>query len=298
MVEPHSFDVQVDAAYQARPYQWRYASHEGRTVISGAAVASAGVETGMAGPALIRETLLLYGTVRPNEERVMRIAARFAGLVRSVKVAAGDRVEKGQVLAVIESSESLQTYRLRAPMAGTILSRRINAGELTGTGPLLVLADLSEVWVDFAAFPAQAPRLAAGQSVFVRTADGRVTGTTAISYLSPVGSSASQSILARAVLGNLAGEWKPGLLVTGAVAVAETEVPLAVRASALQTFRDFDVVFAKYGNTYEVRMLELGRRDDGYVEVLKGLDPGTEYVTRNSYLIKADILKSGASHAH
>ena len=36
----------------------------------------------------------------------------------------------------------------------------------------------------------------------------------------------------------------------------------------------------------------------GSVEVLDGLAPGTVYVTENSYLIKADIEKAGASHDH
>jgi len=58
------------------------------------------------------------------------------------------------------------------------------------------------------------------------------------------------------------------------------------------------VVFARFGDTYEVRMLELGRGNRDWIEVLGGLVPGTEYVTANSYLIKADIEKSGASHDH
>jgi cobalt-zinc-cadmium efflux system membrane fusion protein len=45
-------------------------------------------------------------------------------------------------------------------------------------------------------------------------------------------------------------------------------------------------------------MLELGRRDGEFVEVLSGLEPGTGYVSENSYLVKADIEKSGASHDH
>jgi cobalt-zinc-cadmium efflux system membrane fusion protein len=45
-------------------------------------------------------------------------------------------------------------------------------------------------------------------------------------------------------------------------------------------------------------MLSLGRRDSRSVEVLGGLAPGTVIVTDNSYLIKADIEKSGASHDH
>ena len=80
--------------------------------------------------------------------------------------------------------------------------------------------------------------------------------------------------------------------------VAETDVPLAVRRSALQTFRDFDVVFAKVGDTYEVRMLQLGLKDENYIEVLGGLSPEEIYVTGNSYLVKADIEKSVANHDH
>jgi len=76
------------------------------------------------------------------------------------------------------------------------------------------------------------------------------------------------------------------------------KVKLAVRQSGIQAFRDFQVVYAKFGDTYEVRMLELGRRNNVWVEVLGGIDPGTEYVAENSYLIKADIEKSGASHDH
>ena len=76
------------------------------------------------------------------------------------------------------------------------------------------------------------------------------------------------------------------------------EVELAVNRAGLQRFRDFTVVFAQVGESYEVRMLELGRQDETHVEILSGLKPGTTYVTEQSFLIKADIEKSGASHDH
>ena len=71
-----------------------------------------------------------------------------------------------------------------------------------------------------------------------------------------------------------------------------------MRQSAVQGFRDFQVVFARFDDVYEVRMLELGRRNHDWIEVLGGIEAGTQYVTENSYLIKADIEKSGASHDH
>jgi membrane fusion protein, heavy metal efflux system len=75
-------------------------------------------------------------------------------------------------------------------------------------------------------------------------------------------------------------------------------VPVAVPAAALQTFRDWTVVFLNEGTTYEALPVRTGRRDGEVVEIIAGLEPGMRYVTGNSFLLKADILKSGASHDH
>ncbi|MCZ6772340.1 MAG: HlyD family secretion protein, partial [Proteobacteria bacterium] len=63
-------------------------------------------------------------------------------------------------------------------------------------------------------------------------------------------------------------------------------------------FRDFTVVYGRFGDTYEVRMLELGRQTPEWTEVLGGLQPGTPYVTENAFLIRADVEKDGAVHDH
>jgi cobalt-zinc-cadmium efflux system membrane fusion protein len=88
------------------------------------------------------------------------------------------------------------------------------------------------------------------------------------------------------------------MTVAAEVTVGTRNVSLAVKESGLQRFRDFTVVFAQVGETYEVRMLELGERDGEYVEVTGGLKPGTNYVAEQSFLIRQDIEKSGASHDH
>lgn len=88
------------------------------------------------------------------------------------------------------------------------------------------------------------------------------------------------------------------MAVRGEVVTAVHEAPLVVEARALQRWRDFDVVFARIGEQYEVRVLTLGPADGEHVQVLAGLRPGTAYVTGNSYLLKAELEKSGASHDH
>ena len=89
-----------------------------------------------------------------------------------------------------------------------------------------------------------------------------------------------------------------GVFVKGELQIAEHSVPLAIKRTALQTMRDAPVVFVQTGDNYEKRELKLGRQDNNWVEVLSGLEPGTRYVTANSYLVKADIEKAGAAHEH
>jgi cobalt-zinc-cadmium efflux system membrane fusion protein len=296
--EPHSFDVKVSAEYAGAKHGWAYASYEGRTSIAADMAAAAEIKTAIAGPGVLRETLALYGAIQPNAERVRSVVARFPGPIRSVSKQIGDTVKAGDTLATIESNESLQTYAVTAPIAGVITQRRANAGEVAGSEPLFVLADFSTVWAELTVFARDRSRLQVGQRVKVFAADGEQNGEGVIAFIAPASAASNQSLVARVQLNNATSQWTPGLFVTGTVTVGETQSPLVVLNSALQAFRDFTVVFAQVGDTYEVRMLELGASDGEVTEVLGGLDPGTVYVTENSYLIKADIEKSGASHDH
>jgi len=118
-----------------------------------------------------------------------------------------------------------------------------------------------------------------------------------VSYIEPQVRN-DQARIAWLMLPNESDELTTGSFVHAEIEVANIDVPLAVKRIGLQDFRDFTVVYAKFGEQYEVRMLELGRKGEEWVEVLGGLNPGTEYVTENSYILKADIEKSGASHDH
>jgi cobalt-zinc-cadmium efflux system membrane fusion protein len=82
------------------------------------------------------------------------------------------------------------------------------------------------------------------------------------------------------------------------VVANEVAVPVAVSADAIQTINDETVVFGRYGDDFEARPLKLGRSDGQSVEVLNGLNAGEKYAAKNSFLIKADLGKSGASHDH
>lgn len=297
--EPHSFAVTVAATQGSRMHRWTFDSFEGRTTIAKAAAEASGVRTAVAGAATIVDTLLLSGRVALSAENVRSVTARFPGPIRDVAVSVGDSVKAGQRLATVEGNESLLPYPVTSPIGGIVAERHANPGETAGAEPLFVIANSATLWAELSLFPRDLALVKPGQVVRLVAADGDLTGTGRVLRVLPANTSQRSGIYTvRVEIDNKDGRWVPGLFVEARVQTASKPAVLAVKRSALQAFRDFTVVFVQVGETYEVRMLELGRQDDEWAEVLGGLKPGSVYVSENSYLIKADIEKSGASHDH
>ena len=295
--EPHSFTVNVTAIHAGKTHVWRYDSPEGEVTIAADMAQAAGLKVAAAGEGVLHETLALYGAIQPDPERMRSVTARFPGPVRSVSVNVGDAVRKGQTLATIESNESLQVYAVSAPIAGTLTARHTNPGESAGSEALFEIADFSSVRAELNVFPRDRAALKPGQAVRIKAADGAATGEGSIGFVAPVGT-ATQALVARVVLDNRAAQWTPGQFINAEVTVGSTPAPLVVPLTALQTFRDGDVVFVNEGERYQAQPVVLGRRDGERVQIVSGLKPGAAIVVENSYLVKADIEKSGASHDH
>ena len=297
VTEPHSFDVSVVAREGGRRHAWQYASYEGRTTITAEAARAAGIEIERAGPANLSETIELVGRVELDPSARAEVGAKFPGRVVSAGPNVGQFVRAGQVLARVESSESMQVYSITSPISGVVLERT-NVGDVAGSDPIYVIADPSRTMAVFPIFPRDMERVRTGQPVQLGVIDGERSVSSRIANFQSTADPMTGALLARAPLPNRDGFWRPGMSVQGVVAVASRRVPLAVKTEALQAFRDFTVVFAQVGNTYEVRMLELGTRGPEWTEVISGIKPGQAYVTKGSFVIKADIEKSGASHDH
>ncbi|MBZ4039039.1 efflux RND transporter periplasmic adaptor subunit [Novilysobacter selenitireducens] len=297
--EPHSFDVEVRATIDGQSLRWTYPSYEGRTEIAAAVAAKSGIEVAPAGPGTIADEHEVQGLLTPVEGRVASVAARFPGPVRSLRANVGDAVRAGQPLATIESNLSLSTYTVSSPIAGVVTDRNGAVGGVAAENmPLFEIADLSQLWVDLHIFGSDAQHIRPGVPVTVtRLSDGE-TIETMLERVLPGTATASQSTVARATIDNSDGLWRPGSAVKARITVDREPVDLMVPLAAVQQFRDWDVVFVRVGDTYEIRPVELGKRDGERVQVLSGLDKGAQVVVEQSYLVKADIEKSGASHDH
>ncbi|MCB1688280.1 MAG: efflux RND transporter periplasmic adaptor subunit [Halioglobus sp.] len=271
------------------------AQEEGLVRISRAVADQSGIGVATAGPATLEIVTQAYGRLVIPPDREAHIHARFPGLVKDIRVHVGERVTRGDVLAVIESNQSLRDYTVKASMSGIVTKRQLNLGELTDDEPLVVIVDDDWLWAELQIFPHQRGAVEQGQVVHLVREQRELRSV--ITHIAPSDNNAPY-MLARVTVDNTGRQFTPGEMVRADIVLESVEVPIAVENQALQTMEGQQVIFIREGDTYERRVPRLGRTDGYATEILDGLEIGETYVTDNSYLIKADIEKAGAEHHH
>jgi len=203
------------------------------------------------------------------------------------------------VLATVESNDSLLTYSIYAPRSGVVLERNTNVGDVANDDALFTIADLTTVWAEFHVFPRDLPLIKEQQVVNVHALETNDKAKSKIDMLLPTADAASQTVIAIVPIPNESGIWRVGMIIEGYVEVGEKVADLAIKEYAIQTLNEKSVVFIKENEkTYVPREVRLGESDGDYVEVLAGIKLGEEYVTKGSYRIKADLLKSTLEDEH
>lgn len=193
----------------------------------------------------------------------------------------------------------LTRFEIRAPIAGVVTSKQIASGQvMTGSETVFVVSDLSTVWAEMSVYAKDISTVRVGQPVTVKASAYDAVAVGKVAYVGALVGEQSRTAMARVVLPNPQRSWLPGLPVNIELTADEVDVPLAVSVESLQSLRDWTVVFARYDQQFEARPIRTGRSDGKYVEVLDGLQAGERYAAGNSFLVKAELGKAGASHDH
>ena len=370
IAEPHSFSVTIAAEIAGKTHQFKFDQVEARVAMTDEQLKSNGVQIATVGPARIKTALQLQGEVRLNDDRTVHVVPRLTGLVESVSAHAGDKVRRGQLLAVVSSqsladqrsewlaaqkrvvmarttferettlwegkisaeqdylqarhalqeteiaeqaarqklaslgvsttvSGKLTRYEIRSPIDGVVTDKNISVGEvIKDDANIFIVADLSTVWIEMTVYAKDVNAIQPGQQAIVKATSFEAQAAGKLVYVGALVGEQTRAAKARLVLPNPKGLWRPGLPVNVELIAEDVEVSLAISADAVQTLRESSVVFGRYGDQFEARAITLGRSDGKMIEILGGLEPGERYAARNSYLLKADIGKSGASHDH
>lgn len=192
------------------------------------------------------------------------------------------------------------TIEVRAAMSGTVLQVLAAVGSnVTPASPLFKIANTSQLLavVNVPADKLNAINPNAKVTVKPQVQESTEEALGKIKYISDVIDPKTRTAQVFIEIANQF-KWRSGQLVTAQIFENQSTKAMVVREDALQNFRDWDVVFIRVGNDFEARPLELGDKYNGFVEVKSGLKAGQVYAAGNSYLLKAELGKSGATHDH
>lgn len=198
--------------------------------------------------------------------------------------------------------EAFGRYEIKAPFAGTIIQKHATLGEVHAPGDtMFVLADLSTVWLDISVYAQDTARIRTGSKARISIAIDGQQGETAegeIFYISPTLRESTRTGLARAVIDNATGLWRPGMFVTAEVIFGAEKPALLVANEAVQKIDNQPVVFIETSKGFELQTVKLGKTDGRYTQVLAGVEEGDRYVSSGAFVLKAEAAKGTISHEH
>jgi membrane fusion protein, heavy metal efflux system len=340
-------------------------------------IETSGIELAAVQDGTLVRRIIVPGTIVPNADRIARVSVKLSATVAELRKKLGDTVEKGEVIAVLESREvanakseylaarlnndlqrnlyerdkilwdrhiiaeqivlrsegaaaqakinldiarqkllalgvtenelaalpdepetSLRRQEVRAPISGRVVDRKVDLGAAVGRDnletELFTVADLDRVWVELAVGPTNLPAVAEGQTVSIAAHGLAKRAVGKIVFISPIVERETHSARVVAEIANPNGNWRPGSLVQAEIAIGERSVALAMPASAVQTIGKTRVVFVRTQDGFERRPVTLGDGDDRLFEVLSGVREGETIAVSNTFVLKAELLKSVA----
>jgi cobalt-zinc-cadmium efflux system membrane fusion protein len=269
-----------------------------------AAMKLAGLELAEVVSGRIGRSIELPGEVGFDENNLVHVSPRFAGIALEARYRVGDYVSAGDTVAVVESNESMSPYAVKAATSGWIIKRHISPGEyLREDHSIFIIADLSYVWVNLAVYPKDAHWIKPGQKVQIRAIGANLQAEGTIDYITPVLDVDTRSITARVVLPNPDLSWRPGTFVQAGVMTESGDERLLVEKSALQVLDEKQVVFVADGpGRFRPVKVTCGDSDDHHVAITSGLAEGVRYVAAGAFELKAKIVTGNlgghAGHGH
>ncbi len=197
---------------------------------------------------------------------------------------------EGQLHGYLNAPNEAQLTVLEvvSPINGIVTRKSIITGQaVQADTELYMIADLSEVWIDFQAPLAAANGISAGDQVRVSITDGAATSNATIKYVAPLANEINRTVEVRATMPNENRIWRPGSPVNVEFARERLNAGVAIPSEALLDFESEFAVFVRRDvNTFELRKVKPGKRDNALVAIERGLVAGETVVSTNAFLLK------------
>jgi cobalt-zinc-cadmium efflux system membrane fusion protein len=207
--------------------------------------------------------------------------------------------EANSLLSIYGTSSNFNSLSSSSPIkamkSGVVTKKNVTVGAVVTTDEVLYeIQDLSQLWLDITLYSSNVNKIKKGQ--IVQFTSDSIQGKVfegKVDYVQPVSDDVSQTFIARVFLDNSLGLLKPGMFGNAVIKSDIKEKKVFVPDAAVQKYGKETFVFLNLGdNKFKKIPVVLGDKISGGYYVNSGVQAGDVVVTKGSFTLKAEMLKS------
>ncbi len=211
-------------------------------------------------------------------DRVRRLRADNASTPADLERA--DAALRSAKAAVAILDLQVERSTVRAPFAGVVGQRFVSAGDyVTSATPLLSMQTTSPQRAVIEVPERYAGSLQKGQTIeFTVAAYPGRTFRAQVEFIDPAVQADGRAIVVKATAPNSDNALKAGMFIEARLATATRKNAITVREDAIQPMRTANIVWAVADGKASRRIVVLGSRSNGIVEIVSGVTAGEQVV--------------------
>ena len=264
---------------------------ENIVILDDVAVVNLGIETVEVDYQDFAETLFVIGRIEPIPSRKSVLSSRIPGRVVKIHAFEGDIVSQNAPIIEIESlqpGDPPPRVSLGAPLPGMVMKNHTHIGKpVVSDLELFEIVDLSQVYAVARIPEDQAGKLSIGTKAEIRVAalpDDVFEGE--LERFGTEANTENGTIDALFIIENPEYKARPNMRVEFSILLSTKKKTLSIPRSALQADGINRIVFVKdfeLPNAFLKSPVRIGAQNESSAEVLNGLFPGDEVVTKGAY---------------
>jgi cobalt-zinc-cadmium efflux system membrane fusion protein len=206
-----------------------------------------------------------------------------------------------QILLLTETHQVSPMIPLTAPIAGkVVINNAVLGGMVDESTEILTILDPTHLWVEAEIYEKDIAKVRTGQRVSITVpAYPQEVFPGAITYVSDLLDPETRTITVRTEVSNEGLELKPGMFANLVIELNHSGTALSVPTESVLDDQGHALVFVRLGpNRFEPRLVTVGMRENGFVEIAEGIREGEVVVSKGNFQLKSKLYEEVLSSAH